>query len=363
VSGKYLSWFSAHTDAVFVLAILAFSAIFFVSIGSGPLWIADERTYSQWAFHMIKNGDYLNPWAAGDLSFYIAKPPLNMWFMSLAYQVFGINNFSTRLWSAVFGALSLIVVYYLGKQLYNSYVGFLSAIVLGTFTSFFVLARHAMTDVPFVFFILASIYFFVLSEKTENSARYTALSGVFFGLALMTKQVVAFLIPLIIFVYLVLTQRSVRFFFKKRFAIFFWLGVLIFLPWTLYMTLSYGPDFLFPYFLDSVFQRSASSIEGHVGGYLFYFINFIHNENLLWVILLPFAGVSAVKGVFNRSKADLLLLVWMVMVLLVFSLVQTKIYWYLMPAFPAFAIAIGSLLYQLLKKAYPALSHNARKSK
>jgi len=37
-------------------------------------------------------------------------------------------------------------------------------------------------------------------------------------------------------------------------------------------------------------------------------------------------------------------------VLLIFSLAQTKIYWYIMPVFPAFALAIGSLLYQVAKK-------------
>ena len=352
VSIKYLSWLSAHKDAVFVLAILAFSAFFFVNIGSEPLWIADERTYAQWAFHMIKNGDYLNPWAAGEFSFYIAKPPLNMWFMSLAYQVFGINNFSMRIWSALFGDLSLIAVFYLGKKLYNSYVGFLSAIVLGTFTSFFVLARHAMTDVPFVFFSLVSIYFFVQSEKTENFTRFAVLGGLFFGLALMTRQVAALLIPLIIFVYLVLTNRSIRFLFSKRFVLFLGIGLGVFSPWLMYMILSFGRDFWQPYFFQSVIMRSVAPVEGHFGDYLFYLSNFVHNENFLWVILLPFAaGASAIKGISKRSKADLLTLVWMLTVLLVFSLAQTKIYFYLLPAFPAFAIAIGSLLYQLLKKA------------
>jgi outer membrane protein assembly factor BamB len=351
ISGKNHSWFSADNDAVCVLAILAFSTIFFVNLGSGSLWIADERTYSQWAFHMVKNGDYLNPWAFGDLSFYISKPPLNMWLMSLAYQVFGVNNFASRLWSAVFGALSLIVVFYLGKKLYNSHVGFLSAIVLGTFTTFFVFARHAMTDVPFVFFILASIYFFVLSEETENTTRCAALSGLFFGLALMTKQVEALLVPLIIFVYLAVTKRSIRFLFTRRFTLFLGIGLLVFFPWLIYMTLRFGPVFWQSYFFHSVVTRTVSPLEGHVGGYLYYFSNLVQNENLLWVILLPFAaGVCAVNAVFKCSKVDTLIVVWMSIVLLVFTLVQTKIYWYILPAFPAFAIAIGSLLYQLLKK-------------
>ena len=187
ISGQNLPWFQAHADTLCVLAILAFSTIFFINLGKGVLWAADEQTYSQWAFHMIKNGDYLTPWAFGIVNFWIGKPPFNMWLMSLAYQIFGVNNFASRIWSAIFGALSLVLVFYLGKKLYNSYVGFLSALVLGTFTTFYVFARLAMTDVPLVFFILGSIYFFVLSEKTEKTNRYAALSGLFFGLALNDK--------------------------------------------------------------------------------------------------------------------------------------------------------------------------------
>ena len=166
ISGQNLSWFSAHIDALCVLAILAFSTIFFINLGNGHLWAADEQTYSQWAFHMVKNGDYLTPWAFGG-NFWVGKPPLVLWLMSLAYQIFGVNNFASRFWSAVFGTLSLVLIYYLGKKLYNNYVGFLSALVLGTFTTYYTFARLAMTDVFLVFFILGSIYFFVLSEKTK----------------------------------------------------------------------------------------------------------------------------------------------------------------------------------------------------
>ena len=232
---KNMAWFSAHIDALCVLAILAFSTIFFINLGSGHLWAADEQTYSQWAFHMVKNWRLLDPLGFWRCIFGSGKPPLNMWLMSLAYQVFGVNNFASRIWSAVFGALSLVLVFYLGKKLYNRYVGFLSALVLGTFTTFYMFARLAMTDVPLVFFILGSIYFFVLSEKTEKTNRYAALSGVFFGLALMTKQIEALLIPLIIFSYLVATKRSFRFLFTKHFTLFWGVGLLVFSPWLIYM--------------------------------------------------------------------------------------------------------------------------------
>jgi outer membrane protein assembly factor BamB len=347
-------WISRHKDAVCILALAAFSIIFFINLGDGPLWAADEQTYSQWAFHMAKTGDYLTPWAYGELTFWIAKPPLYMWLMSLSYQAFGVSNFSTRLVSPIFGILTLIMIYYLGKTLYNRKVGFNAALVLGTFVTFFSFARHAMTDMPFVFFIVSSIYFFVLSQKGNSRVNwYGALSGVFFGLALMTKQIQAFLLPLIIVVYLVLTQKSLRPLWSKRFKLLLGIGFLVFAPWLIYMTLRFGPTFYEWYFLYSGVTRTMSPIEGHFGSYLFYYDYLIFNENLPWAILLPVsAGLCGFYAVAKRSKVDTLIFVWMAIVLGLFTFAQTKLHWYILPAFPAFALAIGNLIYQLSKKIH-----------
>ncbi len=347
---KNFSQYLVSKDAIFILAILAFSIIFYINLAGGNLWTADEQTYSQWAFHMIKTGDYMTPWAFGDLSFWIAKPPLNMWLMALSYQAFGVSNITSRLPSAIFGSLSLVLVFYLGKKLYNSSVGFLSAIILGTFTTYYAFATHAMTDVPFVFFIIASIYFFIVSQKTEKPNRYTVLSGLFFGFALMTKQLEALILPLIMFTYLLATKRSIRFFFTKQFTLFWGVGLLLFSPWLIDMGISFGPQFWHYYFFYSAVTRTISPIEGHAESYLFYF-NYLANKEMWWSILLPFGiGLCGFKAIFKHSKADSLIILWLSLVLLVFTLAQTKLYWYILPAFPAFAIAISSFLSQLTEK-------------
>jgi|WetSurMetagenome_2_1015567.scaffolds.fasta_scaffold01731_4 eukaryotic-like serine/threonine-protein kinase len=350
ISDKKQSWFSEHINALCALVIVVFSVVFFVSLGSGPLWAADEKTYSQMAYHMVKSGNYMLPWSLGEPAIWAGKPPLLMWLMSLTYQVFGVNNFATRFWSPIFGVLSLVVVFYLGKKLYNANVGFLSMLVLGTFATFYSFATHAMTDGPLVFFILGSIYFVLLSEETKNTNRYAILSGLFFGLALMTKQVEALLIPLIIIIFLALTKKTIRFLFTKRFALFCGIALLVFAPYVVYMNFAFK-DFWDCYFVYSTFMRTVTPLEGHAGGYLFYFNYLVTSENLLWIILLPFAtGLCAFKAVIKRHKADTLILVWIAMVLGVFTFAQTKLYWYILPALPPFAIAISSFLYQISKK-------------
>ena len=67
--------------------------------------------------------------------------------------------------------------------------------------------------------------------------------------------------------------------------------------------------------------------------------------------LLPFAAaLCTFNSVVKRSKAEVLLLMWMLIVLGVFTFAQTKLEWYILPAFPAFALAISNFLYQLSKK-------------
>jgi 4-amino-4-deoxy-L-arabinose transferase-like glycosyltransferase len=219
----------------------------------------------------------------------------------------------------------------------------MSAVVLGTFITYFTFARYAMTDVPLVCFILGSIYFFVLSEEKGNSKRYAALSGLFFGLALMTKQIAALLIPIIIFAYALSTKKSLRFLFTKHFTLFWGVGLLLFSPWVIYMGVTFGSHFWQSYFLYSDVSRAISPVEGHAASYFFYFGSLVNSENWLWLVLLPFAaGLCIFNAVFKRLKADILVLLWMAIVLLVFR--------YIMPVYPAFALAISSLLYELSKK-------------
>lgn len=341
-----------HPDVVCVSLVVVFSTLlFFVNLGSEPLWATDEQTYSQWGFHMAKTGDYLNPWAFGMPSLWIGKPPFYFWLMALAYQAFGVSNFSTRFWTAVFGVLSCVVTFYLGKKLHNRFVGLLSVLVLGTFSSFYVFARHAMLDVPFIFFMLASVFFLLLSDEPEKNTRFTLLGGLFFGLAIMTKQTTALLIPLIVSFYLVLSQRTFRALLSKRFALFLGVGILVTIPWLIYMVLQFGESFWFVYFLYNSVLRTVSTLEGHAGSYFFYFNYLVTSENLLWMIALPFAvAFSMFNSFYKRRKEDTLLVVWMIVVLGVFTVAQTKLYWYILPAFPALSIMTASFLYVLFEK-------------
>jgi 4-amino-4-deoxy-L-arabinose transferase-like glycosyltransferase len=196
-----------------------------------------------------------------------------------------------------------------------------------------------------------SIFFFILSEEQEKNSRFILLSGLFFGLAFLTKQSVALLIPLIVAPYLVLKRRSIKSLFTKQFALFLGIGFLVICPWLIYMILQYGSQFWYVFLLYNNVLRSMSPLEGHVGDFLFYLNYLVTRENVVWVASLPFALALSVFKLFRkRSNQDMLLVVWIAAVLGVFTIVQTKLFWYILPVFPAFAIMIAAFLYSLARR-------------
>ena len=348
-----------HIDALCVLLIIIFSSFnVFYNLGQEPYWKHDEFTYAGWAWNMFKTGDYLRPatWY-GDTCMWIAKPPLYMWLTVLTYHALSVTDFesfygrlASRFWSAFFGVLTCLVVYCLGKMLFNRCVGLIAAFVLNTFVGFMSFAghgaRYASLDVTLTFFLLSSIYFYILST-VSNSKRHIFLSGIFLGLALMTKYVAALFAIMIVGLYLIIKKKSVKFLMGKRFTTFWLVGSLIFIPWIAYMHLRFGSAFWQEYFVYQIFERATQPIEGHTGDYLYYFTTFATHENKLWLFILP---LSVSWCLYKRGKGDKLVLIWIAIVLGIATLFQTKIYWYITPVFPVFSIAIGRLLDEFLSK-------------
>jgi outer membrane protein assembly factor BamB len=340
------TWFVPHVNLLAAALILLFTAVYLLNINHSPMWAADEKTYSQIAYHFVKSGDYWTPWVTGDPAWWVGKPPLLMWLTSVSYQVFGVTNFAARIWVVLFGVLSLVMVYLLGKKLYNAQVGLVSIAVLGSFVTFYQYSTHMMTDVPLIFFMLASIYYLLLcTENKDAPLKYALLSGAFFGLALMTKQLEALLIPAIMLVYMLFTKR-IRFVVTKRFGLFVGVAGAIFIPYLAYNTWL-SKDFWDCFFIYSNVSRITTPLEGHTGDFFFYFQQLFVNE-IFWAVFLPFALALAIYNVvFKQSRADVLVVGWIIVVLGLFTIAQTKLFWYILPAMPAFALSIANLLYQL----------------
>jgi 4-amino-4-deoxy-L-arabinose transferase-like glycosyltransferase len=342
--------------AITVILVLV-CGLRFVNLGFGEIQEWDEALYAVRAKSVVHFGDWLDQTKHSVGGLYSAShPPLFIWLTAITYEVFGINNFTTRIWSAIFSSGTIILVYLIARLFMNRPRAVLGAVLLGTIPIFTFYSRQGQLDVPFLFFFTASIYLWLLFlERGER--RWLILSGVTFGLSLATKSLSGILaIPVIIAPSLLYqpTKSSERSRLWLAHFLHFIIGVLIVLPWYIYMEWQPRPGlkngFVVSHVLGSV-QEVAAGLGTNVKELgLLYF----PNQLLVRFPLsgLAFAYIILILGRLmrrralsdNLNRADLLACAWFLIAFVVYSSLRTKVISYLLPMLiPASLLAASAI--------------------
>lgn len=177
-------------------------AIFFISLvvilaGNHllPLLDWDEANFGEIAREMVISGNYLEPQVAYE-PFY-EKPPLFFWLQSISMHFFGIHEFSARLPVALFGALTLLLIYRIGARETGHYFGIVWAIMYAG-SLHFLYFKLGLIDPIFNYFIILSVYYLYKQEKLlqekQNARREALILGLLAGIAVLLKGPVAILI-------------------------------------------------------------------------------------------------------------------------------------------------------------------------
>ena len=85
---------------------LAAAVVWFVTPALRHLVPSDEGRYAEIAREMFASGDWVTI-RYNELK-YFEKPPLHFWMTALAYHVFGVSEWSARLWIALSGAAGVL---------------------------------------------------------------------------------------------------------------------------------------------------------------------------------------------------------------------------------------------------------------
>ncbi len=168
------------------LLILCLAYILFIhGLGSISLWDPDEPRQALMAREMVDRGDYIHPYLNGLP--YLEKPPLHPWLIMLTARITGkVDEFSSRLPSAIAAALLLLFTYFLGRRLDHEVSGFLGALILATNYQFLGNARESVMDMTFALFIGMAIFLGYLSIEKERKW-LLALSLLPCACAILTK--------------------------------------------------------------------------------------------------------------------------------------------------------------------------------
>ena len=147
--------------------IALFAAILFIPfLGNVHLFDWDEINFAESAREMIASGNYFS--VQINFTRFTEKPPLFFWMQVLSMKVFGVNEFSARFPNAICGIVTLVVLFRIGKQIFNEHFARIWVMIyLGTFVTFLYF-KSGIIDPWFNLFIFLAIYH-LLYIFTNNS--------------------------------------------------------------------------------------------------------------------------------------------------------------------------------------------------
>jgi 4-amino-4-deoxy-L-arabinose transferase-like glycosyltransferase len=337
-----------HPWVQIILLLVFCSLLFILGVGRWDLWNPDEPRYAQVAKEMVARGDWILMHVNGNT--YVDKPPLFFWLIALSSFLWqGFTSFSARFPSAFLSTLTVLLTFFLGKKLYGSRTGFLSAIILATSFEFAYLSTRANIDATLTFFTTASIFLFLQwyqhskAEGSEDKNKGSlSIYGFYLGMGLATlvKGPVGFVLPLLVSLVYLLLLKDWKAMKRMRLLTGMALLIVIVLSWYLPAVLKGGQDFLNQTLFHQTLERFAKGTS-HIRPPYYYLSNF-PVDFLPWFLFLPGAIVYGLSKRKERiSKDFFFLLVWFVVIFLFFSFSKGKRAIYLLPLYPAASLMVG----------------------
>jgi 4-amino-4-deoxy-L-arabinose transferase-like glycosyltransferase len=307
---KHIHWFIVLFVFIACLPVIGLSALFD--------W--DEVNFAECAREMIVSHDYFN--VTINYEAFWEKPPLFIWMQALSMRIFGINEFAARFPNVLAAVFTLLTLHRFGKEFFGEKFGIAWSALYACSILPFLYFNSGIIDPWFNFFIFFGIIQFY-KGSTQNQTRNFLLSGLFIGLAILTKGPVGLLLIGGAFaVYFVLNRFKD---FPSLIKLTWFLLTTLFIGSLWFMLLmATGHQEIIQEFITYQVRLFQTQDAGH-GGPLYYH----------WIILLfgvfP-ASFFLIGYLLNkdikRTNLDIIMHAMLWFTLILFSIVKTKIVHY-----------------------------------
>lgn len=333
-----------HADWLLLLGFCAF--LFFWGLNYFGLIGADEPRYAQIAREMLARHDWITPVLGGKP--WLEKPPLYYWQAMISYLVFGVSDWAARI-PAACDATFMVVAVYLFLRRFHQGFELDGALMTASTAGVIGFARAAATDMPLAaMFTIGLLAWRAWYEGRQR--KYLAAFYAFMALGGLAKGPIA---PVLaggtIIIFAVLT-RDVKTLWRTL-----WIpGILLFcviaLPWYIAVQLR-NPDFFRIFIVQHNFARFGSNLYHHAQP-VWYYAPVALLALVPWAILVVDAVVEQVRlwwsersNIAHSEEAfQAFLLVWLFFPLLFFSMSQSKLPGYILPAIPAGTLLLEQYL-------------------
>jgi len=337
---------------IFLLWIL----IYFASIFTPALLDDVDTVHAEASREMVLRHDWVTLYNDGIR--YLEKAPLMYWAIAASYEIFGVEDWSTRL-PLMLGVLALLLATYrLGAEAYGERAGFYSAVVLATSLGPYIFTRFQIPDVIVALWLTMGALFFLISLRQETPSRLVCWGfAATCALNVLTKSLIGLVFPLAAILLFLLITRNLRHIFKLRLISSTLVFLAIAAPWHI-LAARANPSqgavkgFLWFYFVNEQFLRYVGKRvpPGYDTVPLLIFWGLTVLWVFPWMIFLP----QSIKQVPLRwrelraklspaQQASLFFFIWALVVVGFFTF-STRQEYYTIPAAPALALLVGGWL-------------------
>lgn len=336
-----------RTDILLLAGFCAF--LFFYGLGQFGLIGADEPRYAQVAREMLDRHDWVTPVLGGHP--WLEKPPLYYWEAMIVYSIVGVSDTAARIPSA-FDATLLIIAIYLFFRKFRRGVEVDAALIAASCAGIIGYARAASMDMPLAAaFGIGMLAWWAWRESGRKI--YLAAFYAFMAFGMLAKGPVAPFLAAIVIVAFAAAFRDWRLILQSLWIPGIVLFLLISLPWYLAVQLA-NPEFFHEFILEHNLARFSSNLYHHPEPF-WYYLPVAVLALIPWIVFVCAALVESLRTWWRERttsarESDLelqfhvFLCCWLFVPIVFFSLSQSKLPGYILPAIPAGAILLGEYL-------------------